>query len=77
MVTYTKYAIGHKSAIMYLTINLANRSHCYFSRPGRKFSIPMQAYKFVRVAVMICATLVTSYRQTQSDRLTDKQTDNY
>ena len=59
MVTYTKYAMGHKSAIMYMTITLANRIHCYFSHPGRKFSIPMQDYKFVRVAVMICATLVT------------------
>jgi len=59
MVTYTKYAMGDKSAIMYLTITLANRSHCYFSHPRRKFSINMQSYKFVRVAVMICATLVT------------------
>ena len=59
MVTYTKYAMGHKSAIMYFTITLANRSHCYFSRPGRKFSIRMQDYKFVRVVVMIYATLVT------------------
>ena len=28
-------------------------------RPGRTVGIPVQDYKFVRVAVMICATLVT------------------
>ena len=37
MVTYTKYAMGHKSAIMYLTIILANRSHCYFHVQGENF----------------------------------------
>ena len=28
-------------------------------RPGRNVGIPMQDYKFVRVAVMTCATLIT------------------
>ena len=64
--------MSHKSAIMYLTITLANRSHCYFSRPGRKFSIPMQDYKFVRVAVMIVPPWLHSL---QTDSQTDSQTD--
>ena len=77
MVTCTKYAMGHKSAIMYLTITLANRSIVIFHVREKIF------YPYAGLQVCpysgydLCHPGYIAYRQTQSDRLTDKQTDSY